>query len=87
MTNESVLRNYKHMCEKCKRTYPHPQCHYCDKPIAIKALEKQVAKKPNYVRQFERTSIGLCSCNYTVDSTMRYCKNCGQKIDWSDEYE
>ena len=63
--------------------------------MAIKALEKQIAKKP-YIQQDNRNNdclecpfcdsfIGYeCDCrdeHYQID----YCPNCGQAIDWSDE--
>ena len=63
--------------------------------MAIKALEKQIPKKP-YIQQDNRNNdclecpfcdsfIGYeCDCrdeHYQID----YCPNCGQAIDWSDE--
>lgn len=56
--------------------------------MAIKALEKQIPKKPN--KNFEKFSGVWCSCGkyfgkgYFVDKPI-YCPNCGQKLDWSDE--
>ena len=56
--------------------------------IAIKALEKQIPKRPN--KNFEKFSGVWCSCGkylgkgYFVDK-QSYCTDCGQKLDWSDE--
>ena len=56
--------------------------------MAIKALEKQIPKKPN--KNFEKFSGVWCSCGkylgkgYFVDKPS-YCPDCGQKLDWSDE--
>lgn len=53
--------------------------------IAIKALEKQIPKKPH--KNFENFSGVWCSCGkylgkgYFVDKPS-YCPDCGQKIDW-----
>lgn len=53
--------------------------------IAIKALEKQIAKKHK-----ERDCIGfntlVCPvCKDPLYLFEPYCDNCGQKLDWSDE--
>lgn len=57
-------------------------------PLAIEALEKQIAKKPERI---EGTLFGKeryyhkcpnCGDPYVDDS---YCPICGQAIDWSDE--
>lgn len=56
--------------------------------MAIKALEKQIPKKPH--KNFEKFSGVWCSCGkylgkgYFVDKPI-YCPDCGQKLDWSDE--
>lgn len=51
--------------------------------MAIKALEKQVPKKPTDAGKFADLYVGLCSvCNEGVNSQMNYCDKCGQKLDW-----
>ena len=51
--------------------------------IAIKAIEKQVPKKPTDAGKFADLYVGLCSvCNEGVNSQMNYCDKCGQKLDW-----
>ena len=53
--------------------------------VAIKALEKQIPKKPK-----ERDCIGFNTlacpgCEMALYLYEPYCDNCGQAIDWSDE--
>ena len=54
------------------------------KHIAINALEKQIQKKPIFT---EDKQFALCPCCDMKDLTdkQKYCDNCGQAIDWSDE--
>ena len=60
--------------------------------MASEALEKQLPKKPleqRYVNyEIENELIGHCpSCRIKWDVAFwqRYCSNCGQKLDWSEE--
>lgn len=48
--------------------------------IAIKALEKQIPKKPVEVRN----EIVCPTCKTLVGSSP-YCRYCGQALDWGDE--
>jgi hypothetical protein len=50
--------------------------------LAVDALEKQVAKKPNPDTKFY--GFGFCpTCNACfMDKSTNYCGNCGQKLDW-----
>ena len=54
--------------------------------LAIKSLEKQVAKKP-IIYQDGFVCCSVCS-NYlvTLNNTKKsnYCDKCGQKLDWSE---
>ena len=63
--------------------------------IAIKALEKQIPKKPIiHTNDIDKDRLACCPvCYSNVDWTYegfwrkgnpKYCKNCGQAIDWSD---
>lgn len=61
----------------------------CD--VALPALEKQIPKKP-MISYDERVKENWCSCSVCVFGFgwkrtihYKYCPNCGQKIDWSDE--
>ena len=58
-----------------------------DLEIAIKALEKQIPMKPKLSRVDNETIYCRCPmCKLTTvlydDCVMRYCKECGQKLDW-----
>ena len=51
--------------------------------ISVKALEKQIPRKPktndNYIMY-------ICPCcNNFIKLCRNYCEYCGQKLDWSDE--
>ena len=52
--------------------------------MAIKALEKQIPKKPDFTEDKE---FALCPCcnGKGLLNKQKYCDNCGQKLDWSDE--
>ena len=52
--------------------------------LAIKALEKQIAKKAIY-DNYHRAGYRCQNCNNTNPFGYKYCKHCGQKLDWSDE--
>ncbi len=61
--------------------------------IAVKALNKQIAKKPyleadGYAAGQLVYDTWICPCcekKYEVDyEEYDYCPNCGQKIDWSE---
>ena len=52
--------------------------------IAIKALEKQIPKKPVQWNRIVRTC-PICHEPHSSFLGYKYCYNCGQAIDWSDE--
>ena len=54
------------------------------KATVIKALEKQIPKKPIGVCKVDGDfRVGICSiCNDIVDSKQNYCDRCGHKLDW-----
>ena len=57
--------------------------------IGIKALEKQIAKKP--IKAQEHIRYAMCyvcpNCGKTFSGTgiANYCYHCGQRLDWSGE--
>ena len=64
------------------------------KDIVIKAIEKQIPKKV----KIEQWIYTKCDCGYEfskhhgdgyysipLENKTKYCPNCGQKLDWSDE--
>lgn len=53
---------------------------------AIEALEKQIPKKPH--KNYEKLNVKWCECGCylgELKNEQKYCKNCGQAIDWSGE--
>ena len=74
MTNEKALKDLKRQVELWGKgtdfAYSLPPLK-----IAIKALEKQIPKKP------------FQACGHATYSTMNYCPICGQALDWSDTGE
>ena len=73
--------------ETIKSNYPtsgyYMLCEALD--IAIKALEKQLPKKPKKLGNGDLA----CSCGLIIQRKNRrtclyYCHNCGQKIEWSE---
>lgn len=52
--------------------------------LAIKALEKQIPKKPDFTEDKEFALCPRCNGKGLLDK-QKYCDNCGQKLDWSDE--
>lgn len=52
--------------------------------IGIKALEKQIAKKPMPLLNVYPDGQYECSCDCPVLRCYSYCPKCGQKLDWSD---
>ena len=85
----------------CKNSDECDNCEYCYSQgnfgnqkeafqMAINALEKQIAKKPKSITPVENSMYVKCpTCKLTTvlydGCIMEYCKNCGQKLDWSDE--
>lgn len=99
MTEIEAIKRIK----ECKNTPNFQPYTYMNEALnmAIKALEKQIPKKP--VRQVRRSieheyKDYYCSCgNFIgyetpinkslemVKIPFKYCPDCGQKLDWGDE--
>lgn len=96
MTNKETLEDMKNRCSECK-THSFPdeeECEWCYFPPAIKALEKQIPKKSedSYIQANIATRIRVSVCPVckahlivTVREQQKYCDNCGQAIEWSEE--
>ena len=84
----NVLKEAKSMgCKEIRALYNIPLKNM---ELIINALEKQIAKKPRSVTSVEDGMYVKCpTCKLTTvlyyGCIMDYCKNCGQKLDWSDE--
>lgn len=58
--------------------------------VAIKALEKQIPKKPikskeQKIRYVNTYYCPTCNLGFTGFNIAKWCYHCGQKLDWSDE--
>lgn len=86
-----MIMNWEEAISKCEKIEPIIE----DKELydmVISALKKRVPSKPvrNNVDGDNSFYCSLCGCflgGFTDTSVakMRYCENCGQAIDWSDE--
>ena len=56
----------------------------CD--MAIQALKKQIPMKPDFTEDKEFALCPCCNGKGLLDK-QKYCDNCGQKLDWSEESE
>ena len=63
--------------------------------MCIKALEKQITKKPTVLINDKDVKIGCvtfrkgvktykCNCGCWVTLSQDYCSQCGQKLDWNE---
>lgn len=100
MTENEAIEKLKNMRLFMQITDKNNDCKFTEddykaNEMAIRALEKQIPKKPTYEGDGyapDGTLIydtWICSCcdkRYEVDyDDYDYCPNCGQKLDWSDE--
>ncbi len=84
------FKDYMDFCEKDGMGIPSKEPYN----LAIAAIEKQVPKKPVEDRCTEHTHY-KCKCGYIFRTEYadglragciyRYCPDCGQAIDWSEE--
>ena len=99
MTENEAIKNIKDILDECTES-EEAVCYVTDVnapdlKMAIKALEKQIPKKPTYEGDGyapDGTFIWgewICPCcgrRYEVDyDDYDYCPDCGQKLDWSNE--
>lgn len=88
MTEREAIEELKYDCNELGKAIP------CDTSwgssfesayrMAVQALEKQVPKKPDFTEDKEFALCSCCNGKGLLDK-QKYCDNCGQKLDWSDE--
>ena len=86
MTNSETIKILNTVLFFGKCDLPNEHAKECLK-TAIQALEKQIPKKPSKCLSFT-TSLFICpTCGrkQPIMYEQYYCKECGQKLDWSDE--
>lgn len=79
-------------CDTCDAD----QCDECLFEESMKALEKQIPKKPDVEGDgyadghlvYDTWICPNCEEHYEIDyDNYDYCPKCGQKLDWSSSYE
>ena len=80
MTPQEAIKNIEIAIAEVEWEYPMQYAIAFE--IAIKALEKQISKKP--ADYDGKIKVGFCpDCESVVTSD--FCDNCGQALDWSDD--
>ena len=84
MTESEAIKVIKDILDECAES-GEAVCYVTgvDVPaleMAINALEKQIAKKPD---RWESGYACCCSCKRGIVREDNYCCYCGQKIDWN----
>lgn len=92
MTNEKALKHYEeNVCRFCRAKH----CENCPTATAKQAMEKQIPKKPRFEGDgywrgelvYDTWICPNCDTDYEVGTdTHKCCPNCGQAIDWSEEF-
>lgn len=86
--NEAVekLKNMRLFMQITDKNSEHKftEDDYKANEMAIQALEKQMPKKPDFTEDKEFALCPCCNGKGLLDK-QKYCDNCGQKLDWSDE--
>lgn len=99
MTESEAIEELKYDCNELGKAIPCDTSWGCSFEnaygMAIQALEKQISKKPTPIdyekyidvidnARFLRGAYWCPNCKHVVKSGS-FCKDCGQKLDWSDE--
>lgn len=83
MTPQEAIAKIRMFClHKCEF-----DCNCCAYGVAIKALEKQIPKKPigdGICRYCPVCSGDVGYIDAMAEAKLKYCNKCGQAIDWSD---
>lgn len=97
MTESEAIEELKYDCNELGKAIPCDTSWGCSFEnaygIAIKALEKQIPKKPYHISQVDdndNANVECPACHATTDYAVNvikrgHCWKCGQLLDWSDE--
>ena len=94
MTENEAIEEFKQRLELIEKCYRGEVEDYKQAlEIGVKALEKQIAKKPiiNHINTNEDVTeieytCSVCGTNFVeLTPCKEWCPYCGNKIDWSDE--
>ena len=81
----------EHCAERCDGYQKDDTCENCEINVAIKAIEKQIPKKPEPKKDAsgEYYVCPICGVyqEYLTDGKPPYCVNCGQALDWQEVEE
>lgn len=90
MAESEVIKELKYDCNELGKAIPCDTSWGCSFEnaygMAIQALEKQIPKKPDFTEDKEFALCPCCNGKSLLDK-QKYCDNCGQKLDWSEESE
>ena len=76
----------EHCAERCEGYQNDDTCKNCEINVAIKAIEKQIPKKPEIKDGYYVCPI--CGVyQETSEGNPPYCVNCGQALDWQEVEE
>lgn len=99
MTNEEAIRILDPDCKEKWKAYDGKDMERCNEACraAVKALEYRIPKKPLIIKNDKDIKVGSaiwkagvpiykCSqCNGFISRSNKFCTDCGQALDWSDE--
>ena len=89
MTNKEAKSKFllEYCPELCNDYKGEGSCDNCEINVAIKALEKQIPKKPRETR----CALMCANCGHKITEigckklNRFYCKKCGQRLRWMEE--
>ena len=77
----------EHCAERCEGYQNDDACENCEIEAAIKAIDKQIPKKPEIKDEYYVCPICGVYQEYLTDGKPPYCVNCGQALDWQEVEE
>lgn len=86
MTEQEAIKRFKERLEKHSHRNIVPE-YLKAMEMAIKALEKQIARKPITYNDTNRADCPICKATVRAikEPFGNWCSICGQKLDWGEE--